>query len=326
MKITIGLRTIKTAVGAAIAITIANLIHLDNATAAGIITLLSVTNTRRSSIETGLYRIASLVLGVVVAFVVFNLMGYNAIAFGFFLLFFIPLSVKGKMSDGIAPSSVLVTHFLVAKEMTLPLVVNSFGLLLIGVGIAWVANLLLMPDGSEALAKQQQEIDEKIRQVLTGLSFYLGSPQVQNSCDQYLSELTTLITHSEQGAHRHNENQLLNEDDYFLEYFAMRRLQVNILEKMNQLVKRVSAQTYPKNVSVSDIQELFLETATAFSEDNDTTALSQHLAEVLANYRNSGLPQTRDEFELRAQLFALLNEFDRFLSIKLTFHQQRMEK
>lgn len=325
MKITIGLRTIKTAVGASIAIILANLLHLDNSTAAGIITLLSVTNTRRSSIETGLSRIASLILGVILAFIIFQLMGYNAIAFGFFLLFFIPLSVTGKMSEGIAPSSVLVTHFLVAKEMTVPIVMNSFGLLFVGVGVAWVANLLLMPDGSKALKEQQTLIDDKIRQVLTGLSFYLGNPNSRNSCDHYLDELNTLLVISEQEARRHHDNQLINEDDYFIAYFSMRRLQINILEKMNRLVKEVSILNDEKNISVVDIQELFLETATAFSEDNDTTALREHLNEVLADYRQATLPATRNEFELRAHLYLLLNEFERFLNIKQTFHQERLK-
>lgn len=322
MKVTIGLRTIKTAVGAAIAIMLANALQLDNTTAAGIITLLSVTNSRKSSIKTGLSRIASLVLGVIIAFVTFNIIGYNAVAFGFFLLFFIPLSVQGEMSEGIAPSSVLVTHFLIAKEMTIPLVANAFGLLLVGVAIAWLANLLLMPDASKKLQGQKIQIDEKIRQVLTGLSFYLGSPQVKNTCDHHLKELTALISTSKQEAHLHNENQLLIEDEYFIEYFSMRRLQVDILEKMNDLVKGMSQQKYPDNVSVGEIQELFLETATAFSESNDTTVLRSHLDDVLKDYREQSLPVSREEFELRAQLFALLNEFDRFLNVKLTFHQQ----
>lgn len=324
MKFRIGLRTIKTALGAAIAILLANFLTLDNATAAGIITLLSVTNTRRSSLETGLYRIASLILGVSLAFVIFHLIGFNAVAFGFFLLVFIPLSVKGNMSEGIAPSSVLVTHFLVAEKMTVANVTNSFGLLFIGVGIAWLANLLFMPDSASKLKTQQELIDEKVRQVLTGLSFFLGNKNVKNSCDRYLNDLVQVINQSEQSAQKHRENQLINEDNYFSDYFAMRRLQVNILEKMNQLVQEVANMAL--TIDVTNIQELFLETATSLSEDNDTTLLQSHLDDIFTEYREAELPTSRLEFELRAHLFLLLNEFDRFLNIKLLFHQEQHGK
>ncbi|QIL46935.1 aromatic acid exporter family protein [Vagococcus coleopterorum] len=321
MQIKIGMRTIKTAVCAAIAIMLANFFHLASPTAAGIIALLSVTNTRRSSLETGIFRITSMVVATIVAFVCFNLIGYNAIAFGFFLLFFIPLAVRGNMSEGIAPSSVLVTHFLIAQEMTWGLVGNAFYLLFIGVGVAWVANLLLMPDSTKELEEGQKVIDEKIRQLLTGLSFYLGHPQATNSCDRYLSSLIETIDQSETKAHQHNDNKLLEDDIYFADYFSMRRLQVNILEKMNRLVKEVSESEV--KVDVSEIQELFLETATALSEDNDTAELQNHLGRVLNDYREADLPATREEFEMRARLYLLLNEFDRFLNIKMDFHEEQ---
>lgn len=323
MTFKIGLRTLKTGIGVTIAILIANFFKLDNATAAGIITLLSVTNTRRSSIQTGILRIASLILGVAISGVLFQLLGFNAVAFGVFLLLFIPLSVQGNMTEGIAPSSVLVTHFLVAEKMTLPLIFNSFYLMFIGVGIAWLANLLFMPNKSEELRQQQKIIDEKVKQVLTGLSFYLSHPNVPNSCELYLIDLIKVINHSEQQAKNHSENQLLIDDDYFIEYFAMRRLQVNILEKMNMLVKELSLMKTQTNVS--EIQELFLETASTLSEYNDTSELQQHLEEVLDQYRQAKLPVTRLEFEFRAHLFLLLNEFDRFLNIKQLFHREQSE-
>ena len=319
MRISIGMRTIKTAVGSAIAIMLAQFFNLASPTAAGIITLLSVTNTKRSSFETGLFRIASLALACAISFLCFTLIGYNAIAFGFYLLFFIPLAVKGKMSDGIPVSSVLVTHFLIAKEMTIGLLINAFLLLFIGVGIAWLANLF-MPDVTKELKEGQNIIDDKIRQLLVGMSFYLSDKDTVVDCDNLLDKLKVALKQSETKARLHDENQLFSEDSYYLDYFTMRRLQVNILSKMNQVIKEIEVED--SRVVVTGVEQLLLKTASYFSEENDAKDLSKELTAVLVAYREADLPRTRDEFEHRGKLYQLLNEFERFLELKTTFSEK----
>src|SRR5690554_1384399 len=109
----VGYRTLKTAVGAAIAIIIAEYIGLSYAAAAGVITILSVQSTKRKSIEIALRRLGSTTLALLVAVLVFLLMGYSAISFGVYLFIFIPIAAAFRLNDGIVPSTVLVTHLLV---------------------------------------------------------------------------------------------------------------------------------------------------------------------------------------------------------------------
>ena len=95
----IGLRTIKTAIGATIAIIISNVIGLEYATSAGIITILSIQNTRKASVTLAFQRFGSTILALFIAGILFALVGYNAIAFGLYLAIFIPLAVKFKITD-----------------------------------------------------------------------------------------------------------------------------------------------------------------------------------------------------------------------------------
>lgn len=44
---------------------------------------------------------------------------------------------------------------------------------------------------------------------------------------------------------------------------------------------------------------------------------------MLNDFRNSDLPSTREEFENRAALFILLNDFTRFIQIKKEFFEQQ---
>ena len=72
------------------------------------------------------------------------------------------------------------------------------------------------------------------------MASYLDGTAASISCDNLLVNVIKDLESAEEEAKRHDENQLLGEDVYFLDYFAMRRLQVNVLSKMNELVKVIS--------------------------------------------------------------------------------------
>jgi len=108
----IGLRTLKTAIAAVLSMLVAYGLDLLYAPAAGIIAILSVGNTKKASLYTAIGRFASLAIATIISFICFNLIGYNAIAFGVYLLLFIPVSVKFQLTDGIVVNSVLVTHYM----------------------------------------------------------------------------------------------------------------------------------------------------------------------------------------------------------------------
>ena len=168
MRHKLGMRTIKTAVGATLAIIIAQSFGLKYALSAGIITVLSVQNTKRKSVEIALLRLNSTLLALGISCLLFFLLGFNPIAFGIYLLIFIPLAVEFKLSDGIVVSSVLVTHLLGEGYINLALLWNELMLMFIGAGIAILFNLY-MPNMIEQIKKELktrltsfEEIDRSI--------------------------------------------------------------------------------------------------------------------------------------------------------------------
>ncbi len=112
MKYRLGMRTIKTALGATLAILVAQALGLKYALSAGIITVLSVQNTKQKSVEIAKLRLYSTVLALLLSGILFLTFGFHPVSFGLYLLLFIPLAVEFKLSDGIVMSSVLVTHVL----------------------------------------------------------------------------------------------------------------------------------------------------------------------------------------------------------------------
>src|SRR5699024_6583791 len=99
-------------------------------------------------------RVVSLVLAMGIAGLCFFVLGYGPVAFGVYLLLFIPVSVRFQLDDGIVVNSVLMTHFLVEQNFSLAMITNEFLLMGIGAGLALVANLY-MPDLEKTLREDQ---------------------------------------------------------------------------------------------------------------------------------------------------------------------------
>lgn len=314
----IGLRTIKTAIGAAIALLIAEAIGLAYPTSAAIITVLSVTNTKRSTAKTAIGRVLSLTLALAVALICFSILGFNAIAFGLYLLIFIPFSVKFKLSEGIAVSSVLITHFLSDGRFSWPAIANEYLLMIIGVGCALAVNLY-MPDTEKRIQEDQLVVEVIMRDLLQEMATYLNQSSKEAMLFQMCQSLADFIKEAQNNARQFEENRFVGANHYYFEYFAMRRLQLRILNNMLTILQDLSA----TEEEAHELQELLNFTSETLAEDNDGKAIQEKIAETNQKYRQKDLPDSREAFENRAQLFQLFQLFQEFIEIKASFHRQQ---
>lgn len=314
----IGLRTIKTAAAAPIALLIANGLSLESAASAAIITILTVTNTKRSTAKTALNRIFSLTLATIIAAICFSLLGFHPLVFGLYLLFFIPLSLRLDLAEGIAVSSVLITHYLVAGEMPLSLIFNEYLLMIIGVGCALMANLY-MPNTEKKIQEDQMVVEVSMKKMLGQMSAYLNQPAKEEELRQECLSLRDFVREAQIRAQEYEENHFFSGNSYYFEYFAMRRLQLKILADMLQILNRLTAA--PEDVQ--ELRELFEFTSQTLAEDNDGSAILIKISETDRRYQQKQLPDSRQAFEERAMLFQLFQLFQDFIEIKAGFYRNK---
>lgn len=316
----IGMRTIKTAIAAGLSMALANSLSLLYAPAAGIIAILSVGNTKKNSLNTALGRLISLAIATGISFLVFHLLGFNAFAFGIFVLLFIPVAVKLKLTDGIVVNSVLVTHYLIEKSFHGQLILNEFLLMGIGIGFALLFNAY-MPDMEKNLREDQVKIEKSFKNLLKEMGETLNKDQqfpLRSTCQ----ELTEFIRVGQQNAVTHKENHWLKERVYFEEYFSMRRSQARLLQDMI----RLSENFWVEEELIEDFRKLLFFTAENFSEQNDGSENLKRIDDLYQDYRKKSLPKNRDEFENRALLFQFLQTFKNFIEIKAEFSAQITSK
>ena len=178
----IGMRTIKTAIGAATAIFIAQLIGLNYGVNTAIVVILSLQNTKRKSLNLAGVRIASSAIALSIAWILFRVIGFNPVAFGLYLLFFIPIVVRFRLNEGLVPSSVLVTHLLASQSIAFSALVNEFSQMVIGATIALLLNLYIpgieghLMDDLTSIKLLKFRILENMGKILKGESQALDNP------------------------------------------------------------------------------------------------------------------------------------------------------
>lgn len=310
----IGYRTLKTSIGAVIAMLIAESLGLKYVVAAGVIVILSVQSTKRLSVSFAIQRMGACILALFISSVLFNLLGYNAYIYGAFLLIFIPAAAKFKFNEGIVVSSVLVTHLLVEKSTTIPWIVNELLLMIIGVGVALVMNLY-MPSVDKKIKKGQMDIEELIREILRHMSSALGECAVSLKEEELFNNLERKIKKGRERAYRSLNNSLLSDNSYYAKYMDMRYQQLKALKNMRKHFERFSI-SYKQNEMIA---EFTLKLSNSIHEYNTAEGLLKSLQDLRESFKSMELPKTREEFENRAMLYQFLNDLEQFLLIKNDF-------
>ncbi|MBV1821682.1 aromatic acid exporter family protein, partial [Bacteroidales bacterium MSK.15.36] len=310
----IGYRTLKTAIGSALAIIIAKWFGLQYATAAGIITILSVGKTRKKSIKIMLKRIISTLLALLISLVLFNIFGFKEIVFGVFLLIFIPLAVKFNVEEGIVVSSVLVTHLLTEKSTSLFWIINEIALMLVGVIVALIVNLY-MPNTEDKIKEYQMYIEEHMKEILLKMSFTMKDGKKCFVNNVLLEELENVLDKGRKLTYINLNNNIVQEDKYYVRYMNMRKNQVESIKYMLNHFKEDFSRYEQALIMANFIEKV----ANSIYENNTAENLLEDLDKLREDFRKMELPKTREEFEIRASLFQFLNDMEQFLRIKNDF-------
>lgn len=130
-----GYRTIKTAIGAGLAIWIASLIDLEFATFAAIIVIMCIEKTKKRTLHTIKEKFFASLLSIILGMLFFELLGYNPIAFAGFILLFVPILLKARIQNGFITSMVVVLHIYTLQEASLETFLNELYIILIEWGL-----------------------------------------------------------------------------------------------------------------------------------------------------------------------------------------------
>jgi uncharacterized membrane protein YgaE (UPF0421/DUF939 family) len=313
MRYRIGYRTIKTAVGTSISIMIAQMLQLDNFVSAGILTILCIKVTKKKSLRASWDRFFACLLAMAFSSLFFEAIAYHPLVIGLLLLFFIPAAVMAKASDGIVTSSVIILHIYSAGEVSKDLLLNELGIVIVGIGVALIANLY-MPSLESKLKEYRQEIEENFKIIFHEIVSYLRTHE--SSWDgREITETMELIDEAKALAFRDVENHFRRDENLYYHYFKMREKQFEIIERVLPSVTSIALPVEQGEMIADFIEEL----SEHIHPGNTALLFLEKLYRMKLSFEDMELPKTREEFEARAALLHFVKEMEQYLIIKSSF-------
>lgn len=281
--------------------------RLEFAYAAGIITLLTIQDTKKETVKIAAKRIVIFIIMTILSAAVFPLAGYHVWAFGVVLIPYLICCIALDMKEAIAPIAVLCTHYISAGSCNAGMILNEFLILVIGAGVGILLNMF-MPDSRAKLVEYQRTVDDKMIHILKRMALYMERDNKSDYTGECFDELDKMLINLKKEALYYMNNHFLGENDYYYEYMQMRARQCSILKRVYSDIVRLT--TTPQQVrALADFVEKI---ANEFGEENDVQGLLEELEALKESYTVSELPKSREEFENRAMLYHIMEEFEGF--------------
>ncbi len=294
------------------AIALAMAMGLAYPTSAGIITLLSLQETKKATLRVACQRLLAFLAAVLIAYTAFAILGYTLWGLGAYLLLFVALCQQFSITGAIAMCSVLITHFWAEGYMSLAFVENELLLLLIGAGMGILLNLFL-PVQVQLIRQAQREIEEINRRILTAIADGIEAKGPKELVD--LPPLEQRLAQARKQEQQIEGNALTLDLSYYKEYIDMRGNQLLVLQRIQRALWRLESVPPQAELLAAFLRKI----ACSFRESNNAVRLLASAAELRSLFQSSALPQSREEFEARATLLYIFNEVEHFLLLKYTF-------
>lgn len=309
------IRTLKLTLATCLAAYLASFWGLTYALSAGIIAILSVSETRKTTLKLGYKRFMSTVLALSIGAISFYFLGFNLWALAAYLLVYVPLAYRFGWDIGITPSTVLVTHLLLEESIACQLLGNELLIFLIGTLVALLANLY-MPDRQEELDHYHTKVESQLKAILQRFVQFLEQGDGRNEAT-LIKELDWILEEALALAFLDQGDHLIHKNSYHVSYFEMRQEQNHILKDMAQDINNCQLTADEAQIMAELVQKI----ADQLSQENPAQELLDEIDKYLTLFRQRPLPQSRQEFETRAALLQLLRDLNKFVQIKVDFAQ-----
>lgn len=294
----------KMLLGFIISFLVGRLFRLPYSYTAGVIAILHSWYSRDTVIKTAITRLISSLIGLAISALLFFVFGYTII--NLFIMVFTVLAVLYlvKLESGATIALVLIGQQWAEQTAWAPL--NALIIMVIGTVPALLLNMFTFKK-SEVLLAQQAKLDHEISTIFT----YIGKNETYD-----FKRVNNILLDTKNSLQVALENYRVANISAALYYMSVRAEQIKILERITETL----AALYP-----SPYKDKIVTFLSGFNgkigQDNFASDLLKAHDALLDSFRQLALPKTRDEFEHRALLFAILAEIKQFLLIKIDYHK-----
>lgn len=312
-RFSIGYRTLKTAVGVALAVAIGYYFQLDFYGSAAILTILCIQTTKKKSLHAVYTRVVASLVVLLLAYILFEWISYNALMLGVLILLLVPILVMLKVAAGFVSSAVILMHIYTVQHFTFDLLLNELAIMAIGYGVALAVNMN-MPDNTRKMEQYRQQIENDYRVIFSEIVKYLRNGDALWDGRELIHAAETL-NKAKALAYLEVENHLTRKENLYYTYFDMRERQLEIIERVLPKVT-----TLPVIVEQSELVADFIQDLGEHVHSGNTASTYREKLDVVREeFASMPLPKDHETFRAMAGLYTFIEEMDEYLAIKQSF-------
>ena len=316
------IQVFKIGIGSALAILIAEWMGLSYATSAGIVTLLTIQNTRKDTFHLAFRRILSFGVTMLVAYLCVTFIPMRFLSFGIFMLALVGISYYLDWNGAISVNAVIGTHVLLMENgLSWQLVGNEAAMVLIGIVIAVLFNMR-MPSNEAELQMDIAHVDSYMDDNLISIADHLCSHSKLDKDRRHLSALLDHISKAIEKAYANRNNTLRSHSDYYIDYLNFRKEQCEILLHVYYIVAHHDFVVEEAKI----VAEIIREVAGHLHVQKEIEAVMHKIDKTAQEIIHGEMPKNHQEFEGKAVLYQLLYELREFLWHQELFIQNVTEE
>lgn len=308
------IRLLKYGAGALLASAIAATLNIQYSLSAGIITLLTIQDTKKETVTIALKRIVIFFIMTALSAIILPLYGYNLVSLGIILFPYLFFCLVLSMKEAIAPIAVLCTHYITSESCSPKMIINELLILVIGCGVGIILNLFMV-NSYKQIRSIQRDIDRIISSIICRMSINIKEEDKSKYTGNCFEELEDLLEKMKKESVNYMNNHFTGTNDYFYKYMQMRMVQCLSLKRIFADIKSLEYTT----TQAEKLSEYLYKICDEFGEANNAVSLLEELNKLFDFYKNEKLPISRIEFENRAVLYNILTELKEFIEIKKRF-------
>ena len=310
------LLALKIGVGASLAYYVAEAFHLQYASSAGIIALLTLQTTKWETLKLSVRRVFTYMITFGMCSLLCVLFPTTWIQYGIYLFVLVFATELLGWRSVVSVNAVIGAHLISAKDFSYEFLMNELLLVIIGIVVAIILNLFHLNDAHESgIIKAMRHVEHQMKEILQEMSGYLYYQQIGKPVWDDIVDLENHLDEFLDSAHEFQNNTFVSHPEYYINYFRMRKEQCDSLQNMHSQLHKI--RTMPEEASI--VSEFISEMAQHVTEMNDPQALIEKLQATVDHIGDGKLPQTREEFENKALLYHVLMDLEEFLLFKKHF-------
>lgn len=306
----------KISFSAMIAIGIAELMALNFTVSAGIVAILTVAPTKKETFKTATNRLYAFVVALVLAFVCLPLFQFHLLGFYLYLIIFILICQWKNWASAMAMNSVLISHFLSVGNMNLEAVMNEILLFIIGTGCGIFVNLFLR-ENRDYMEKMVDEIDTQIKTILTRMSQRILEGDFEDYNGECFKKIKISVDKARSIAEENFLNQMKKKKSRDIQYISMREQQIYILYNIYKRIRKLKTTA----ITAQEISDFFLFLVEKYNHEQGISMALEKFRSIQIKLEDTPLPQTRLEFEERAELYVVLGNMKEFILLREEFQR-----